>query len=172
MDATSSEDALRELGRLCSAGVTRMCVARFDLQRLGRILPGTLVPRFSPIITPAAASLLNAEETLASRLTKVPSSEGRDLVLQCVQMHAAKVLGAGSGQLDQEQPLAALGLDSLMAVELAVALERDLEKPISVMQLLSAGSISAIADLAFKLVNTQKAVVATENTHKERELVG
>jgi acyl carrier protein len=156
MDATPSDEALRDLGRLASAGVTRMCVARFDLQRLGRILPGTLVPRFFPIVTPAAVSALNADETLTSRLQQAPDGERRNIIVENIRGHAAKVLGSGSAQIDLDQPLADLGLDSLMAVELAVAIERDLEKPVSVMQLLGAGNINAIADLALKMARAER----------------
>ena len=61
--------------------------------------------------------------------------------------HGARVLGTTASQIDVERPLAELGLDSLMAVELASGLESDLGQPISVMQMLSAGSFAAISDV-------------------------
>jgi acyl carrier protein len=61
-------------------------------------------------------------------------------------------LGTSSSQISVDQPLAELGLDSLMAVELAGGLERDLGQPVSVMQMLSAGSLSAIAELVVKVL--------------------
>jgi acyl transferase domain-containing protein/NADPH-dependent curcumin reductase CurA/acyl carrier protein/ubiquinone/menaquinone biosynthesis C-methylase UbiE len=172
MDATPSDDALRELSRLSSIGSTRMCVARFDLTRLGRILPGTLVPRFMPIVTPAAASLLSAEETLASRLQQAAPGDRRTMIVESVRDHAAKVLGAGSSQIAIDQPLADLGLDSLMAVELAVAIERDLEKPISVMQLLNASNVNAIADLAMKVLGMERVEARATEVEPEPVLVG
>ena len=39
-----------------------------------------------------------------------------------------------------------------MAVELAGGLERDLGQPVSVMQMLSAGSLAAIAELVMKIL--------------------
>ena len=57
-----------------------------------------------------------------------------------------------ASQINVEQPLAELGLDSLMAVELASGIERDLGQPVSVMQMLSAGSLSAISDLVMKML--------------------
>jgi NADPH:quinone reductase-like Zn-dependent oxidoreductase/acyl carrier protein len=152
LDATPSQVALEDLGRLNSVGATRVCVARFDLQRLGQMLPGVLVPRFFPIITQGAAAALHAEETLAERLVKTPEADRKEMVLACIREHAARVLGTGAGQIDVDQPLSDLGLDSLMAVELAVAVERDLAQPVSVMQLLSAGTIAAIAKLAMKVL--------------------
>jgi NADPH:quinone reductase-like Zn-dependent oxidoreductase/acyl carrier protein len=152
LDATPSHEALEDLGRLAAVDATRVCVARFDLQRLGQMLPGVLVPRFFPIITQGAVAALHAEETLADRLSSTPESERRPMVLACIREHAARVLGTGAAQIDVDQPLSDLGLDSLMAVELAVAVERDLAQPVSVMQLLSAGTIQAIAEMAFKML--------------------
>lgn len=169
LDATPSRDALRDLGRLSSVGATRVCVARFDLQRIGRILPGTLVPRFSPIIASEGVSALHAEVTLADRLKSTLASERRNLVIACIQEHAAKVLGTGAAQIDVEQPLADMGLDSLMAVELAVAIERDLGQPMPVMQLLSAGNVTSIADLGIKALAFDKNDPVSSVTSKAPE---
>jgi len=122
------------------------------------MLPGARVPRFLPIVPKGAAASLQAEQTLADLLAKVPAGEHRAFVLARVREHAARVLGTSPTQVNIDQPLAELGLDSLMAVELAGGLQRDLGKPVSVMQMLSAGSLTAIADLVMKVLG----VVAQE----------
>jgi acyl transferase domain-containing protein/acyl carrier protein len=152
LDATPTVEAFKDLARLTAIDATRVCVAHFDLQRLGQSLPAVLVPRFYPIITRDAAESLRMEETLVDRLLRVPEEEHRALLLACVREHAARTLGTSPDRIDPAQTLGELGLDSLMAVELAVALERDLAQPVSVMQLLSAGTISAVAELARKML--------------------
>ena len=152
LDATPAHEALADLGRLSSVGATRVSVGRFDLQRLSQMLPGARVPRFLPIVPKGAAASLQAEETLADLLKKTPEADRRALVLARVREHGARVLGTASAQINVEQPLAELGLDSLMAVELAGGLERDLGQPVSVMQMLSAGSFAAIAELVMKML--------------------
>jgi acyl carrier protein len=69
-----------------------------------------------------------------------------------IREHGARVLGTSAAQINVNQPLSDLGLDSLMAVELAGGLERDLGQPVSVMQMLSAGSLAAIAELVMKML--------------------
>jgi acyl transferase domain-containing protein/acyl carrier protein len=152
LDATPAREALADLGRLSSVGATRVSVGRFDLQRLSQMLPGARVPRFQPIVPKGAAASLQAEETLADLLKKTPEADRRALVLARVREHGARVLGTAATQINVEQPLAELGLDSLMAVELAGGLERDLGQPVSVMQMLSAGSLAAIAELVMKML--------------------
>jgi acyl carrier protein len=150
LDATPADEALADLGRLLAVGAARVSVARFDLQRLGHMLPGARVPRFLPIIPKGAADSLATEETLGDLLKSVPPAEHRDFVLARVRGHAARVLGTSAAQVDVSQPLSALGLDSLMAVELAGGLECDLGQPVSVMQMLTAGSLTAIAELVMR----------------------
>jgi acyl carrier protein len=150
LDATPADEALADLGRLLTVGSTRVSVARFDLQRLGQMLPGARVPRFLPIIPTGAAEALGAEETLGDLLKTIPAADHRAFVLARVRGHAARVLGTSAAQVNVDQPLSDLGLDSLMAVELAGGLERDLGKPVSVMQMLTAGSLTAIAELVMK----------------------
>ena len=152
LDATPAHEALADLGRLSSVGATRVSVGRFDLQRLSQMLPGARVPRFLPIVPKGTAASLQAEETLAELLKKTPEGDRRALVLARVREHGARVLGTAATQINVDQPLSELGLDSLMAVELASGLERDLGQPISVMQMLSAGSLAAIAELVMKIL--------------------
>jgi acyl carrier protein len=157
LDATPAAEALADLGRLLSVGTKRVSVARFDLQRLGQMLPGARVPRFLPIIPKGAAASLAAEETLADLLQKVPAADHPAFVLARVREHAARVLGTSAAQINIDQPLSDLGLDSLMAVELAGGLERDLGKPVSVMQMISAGSLTAIAQVVLKMLGVAEA---------------
>jgi acyl carrier protein len=91
-------------------------------------------------------------ETLADLLKKTPEADRRALILARVREHGARVLGTSAAQINIDQPLADMGLDSLMAVELAGGLERDLGQPVSVMQMLSAGSLAAIAELIMKML--------------------
>lgn len=157
LDATPAHEALAELGRLSAVGATRVSVGRFDLQRLSQMLPGARVPRFLPIVPKGVAASLQAEETLTDLLKKTPEAEQRALILTRVREHAARVLGTSASQIKVDQPLAELGLDSLMAVELAGGLERDLGQPVAVMQMLSAGSLASIAELVMKMLGANLA---------------
>ncbi len=150
LDATPAAEALVELGRLTAAGASRVCLARFNLERLGQLLSGAHIPRFVPIIPQGIATDEAAGESIAERLTSAPAAERRDLIIARIRDHAGRVLGIGGSQLDIDRPLAEMGLDSLMAVELAEAVERDVARPISVMQMLGAGTIGAIADLVLR----------------------
>lgn len=146
LDATPAREALEDLGRVYSAGASRVSVGRFDLQRLHQMLPAARVPRFLSIVPSDASALLSAEETLEDLLETMPKSERRAFILQRIQESSARVLGTSVSQVNAEMPLSELGLDSLMAVELAGIIERDIGQSVPVMQLISAESLSAVAE--------------------------
>ncbi|MFK8017571.1 MAG: SDR family NAD(P)-dependent oxidoreductase [Gammaproteobacteria bacterium] len=152
LDATPAREALEDLGRVVAAGSTRVSVARFDLKQLHKMLPAARVPRFLPIVPSDAMSLLENEETLADLLKSIPRAEQRAFISDRVVASTARILGMSANQINVQQPLAELGLDSLMAVELATSLERDVGQAIPVMQLLSAESLNAVVDSVAKIL--------------------
>jgi len=146
--AIPAAEALADLGRLMAVDATRVSVAQFNLQRLGALLPATRTPRFLAMAQEGAAAILSqASETLASLLAATPETERRGVVIARLRDHVGRVLGCGAAQVDPERSLAEMGLDSLMAVELAESLEQELGNSMSVMQLIQAGAVAAIADL-------------------------
>jgi amino acid adenylation domain-containing protein len=65
-----------------------------------------------------------------------------------LQEQVARVLQVAPSQVDRDQPVHTLGLDSLMAVELQHAVETDLGVVISMVQFLQGFTIAQIADAA------------------------
>jgi len=151
LEAIPAKQALACLSRLDAIGAARACVADFDLLRLSQLLASARSPRFAPIVPKSAMASLGSEETLADLIARAPAAERRGIVIAQLLQHGARVLGSAAEQIDIDQPLADIGFDSLMAVELAAGLERDLGRQVSVMQVLGAGSLSAIADLVLRL---------------------
>lgn len=147
LDATPAYEALDDLGRILAAGASRVSVARIDLSRLQQMLPSARSPRFAPILPDDAASALQADETLADILATMPKEGQRAFVLERLLETTARVLGTKASQVNPQQALGDLGLDSLMAVELAGLLERDVGQSVPVMQLLGADSLNAVSDV-------------------------
>jgi acyl carrier protein len=150
LEAMPVAEALADLGRLLAGGTERVCIARLNLPRLAQVLGGTRVPRFAPILPHDAGADGEAAETLAERLKTIPAAERRSVIVARICEHAGHVLGTGAGRVEIDRPLSEMGLDSLMAVELAEAVEREVAHPVSVMEMLGAGTVGAIADLVLR----------------------
>jgi len=64
-----------------------------------------------------------------------------------VRHRAARILGLDLEALEDEAPLVAFGLDSLMAVQLKNALQSDIGVAVSVSQVLRSTSLQNLSDL-------------------------
>jgi NADPH:quinone reductase-like Zn-dependent oxidoreductase/SAM-dependent methyltransferase len=95
----------------------------------------------------AKKSGMSPERDLASRLAAVPSSKRRAVLQAEVRDSAVKVLSlAPTHPVDLRAPLATLGLDSLMAVELRNLLGRAIARSLPATLLFDYPSIAALTD--------------------------
>jgi acyl transferase domain-containing protein/acyl carrier protein/2-polyprenyl-3-methyl-5-hydroxy-6-metoxy-1,4-benzoquinol methylase len=149
---------LDALGRLLRLNVTQAAVMRVDWARAARFLPAL---QASPRLAGVAArpdrnsngaavdgSLLRQllSDKPAARQTRLQS-------LLCQEI--ARVTGTAAEKIDVELPLTSLGLDSLMAFELAGRVKESIGYEVPSMTLLSAPSIASLGQqLLQKLLAT------------------
>ena len=144
MGATPFGEALAELGRMLSVDATRVAASQFNLMRLGQSLPATRRPRFVKLV-PQGVSVAGGDGgELAAALAAMSEDERSEALIALVREQVAQVIGAAVSQIETDKTLAEMGLDSLMAVELAEALEQQIGKPVSVMQMIQAGTVHGV----------------------------
>lgn len=156
--ALDAVDALQQLGRALADGEVAVSVSALDLSR-GSVLPVVRAPRMAALRPAGGDAADLSGQTLAERWPAMPAEARRPLLLEVLRGHLARILGTTAGQIDVEKPLADLGMDSLMAVELAGSLEQEVGRPVSVMQMIQAASTQAVVELlASGLAAGQEAV--------------
>ncbi|MFF7361884.1 SDR family NAD(P)-dependent oxidoreductase [Streptomyces sp. NPDC008125] len=113
---------------------------------------------------PAAAalaswqSLATAERTaVEGGLREVPPEQRRPLLEEAVRAEAAQVLRVDPGRLDRDVPLKALGLDSLMSLELRNRLEISLGLRLSPTLLFKYGTVARLGVALSELFDTMEA---------------
>ncbi len=156
--SVSSAAALQELGQLMALGLNRVCVAPFNLQRMAQLMPLARTQRFLNLMPQGGSEAAGKNQiTLAERLRDLAPEARRAAVVETLCGLLGRILGTGAAQVDVARPLSEMGLDSLMAVELADSLEHELGRPVSVMQMLQAGNVNAIADMLMAAINANAA---------------
>ena len=101
-------------------------VAALDWRRLALLRTVARSPAFAALRVAAGQDESSADEDVAefaNRLSALPREEALALVARRIADHVAKVTQA-DGALDPERPIVEFGLDSLMAVELQMGLEK------------------------------------------------
>ncbi|MDX9886290.1 SDR family NAD(P)-dependent oxidoreductase [Thauera sp.] len=131
----SAQQALSQLEHVLIEGSSR-AVANFDWNALARLLPSAGCDRFAILNRSRKHSSLSDDDADFRALIagKTPD-EVAAIVQQLVTQEVAQILAISPDRIDRSRSLHDLGLDSLMAVELALGLEQRLGIPLPVMML-------------------------------------
>jgi acyl transferase domain-containing protein/NADPH:quinone reductase-like Zn-dependent oxidoreductase/acyl carrier protein/NADP-dependent 3-hydroxy acid dehydrogenase YdfG len=133
-------------------------IATMDWGVLRRFLPSARNSRFERLNAAckdgAQDDALNDFQALAATKTR---SELLDMVRGFVLQEVADIFSLGVDRIDPERPLHDAGMDSLMAVELAVGLEKRFGVQFPVMLLNESPSASKVAERIVERLNGEQA---------------
>ncbi|MBV9824293.1 MAG: SDR family NAD(P)-dependent oxidoreductase [Alphaproteobacteria bacterium] len=135
--------ALAALPMLVASGLSDLALAETSWHEARRFLPILATPLFAEMHGDAAAS--QADDTLAERLASLSADDALIVLKTLVAEEASNILRLPASAIDPLRPLAEMGMDSLMAVELRLALENRLRVDLPLMSLAEGTSIASIA---------------------------
>jgi myxalamid-type polyketide synthase MxaB len=101
---------------------------------------------------PAQAKDAQVDRAFREKLLAVGAEERTSLLRDYFSGELARIMGIEASQLDAQQPLNTLGLDSLMAIELKNNMEARLAITLPMARFLEGPSIASLADCAAELV--------------------
>lgn len=110
----------------------------------------TLLADFTPDANAQAGS--SVDQALRQKLLHTSSKERRQSLIEIVQADLARVIGVEPAGVNTEQPLAELGIDSLMSLELKNRLEGKLGINFPMAKLLEGPSVTSLAEAAAELL--------------------
>lgn len=170
----AAADALALLGRR-PGGEGTLAVADFAWPTLAGRLPSAGAGRFAELRRRfgEADGASCADEDLPAQLAGRPKAEIAAVLRRVLGQEVARLLGIGSERINPAKPLHELGMDSLMAVELALALEKRLAIRLPAMLLNDGPSLERLADnLAERLAGASPQDVEGGETAGLAGLVG
>jgi NAD(P)-dependent dehydrogenase (short-subunit alcohol dehydrogenase family)/acyl carrier protein len=135
--------ALAGLPATIASGLPVAGLAEANWTEARRFLPVLATPLFSEIRDKAGASAI--DEALADRLAELDPEAALTLLKTVVVEEAARILRLPASGIDPLRPLSQMGMDSLMAVELRLALESRLHIELPLMSLAEGTSVALIA---------------------------
>jgi acyl carrier protein len=135
--------ALSGLSAMIASGLPVAAFAETSWTEARRFLPILATPLFSEIR--AKTSSAPSDESLSERLASLNPEERLGLLKTVVAEEAATILRLPAGGIDATRPLSEMGMDSLMAVELRLALESRLRVDLPLVSLAEGTSVASIA---------------------------
>ena len=128
--------------------VVQIMAARIDWRRLADIAPAVAASTRIRHLVPAAERAGAAPREVPRCRHCIASADPAvraERVEQFLKEHVARLLGAAQTAIDPERPIVELGLDSLIAAELTVVIERDLKVEIATTRMLGGMSVRGLA---------------------------
>jgi acyl transferase domain-containing protein/acyl carrier protein len=135
--------ALAGLPALIASPLPFAAFAETSWSEARRYLPILATSLFAEIR--AEASALPSDDSLLERLAGLEGDEALTLLKGVVTEEAASILRLPAAGIEAQRPLSELGMDSLMAVELRLALENRLRIDLPIMSLAEGTSVASIA---------------------------
>ena len=135
--------------RVAGAGVMQV-----DWSRFAQVNPKARTAAFFSQVLAARESKESAGG-LRQKLAEAPSAEQRLLLRDWLRNTLARVLGASEEALDESTPLLALGLDSLMAFEFKIQIDRELGVAFPVDRLMADTRLTHLPDLLLAQLHTE-----------------
>jgi phthiocerol/phenolphthiocerol synthesis type-I polyketide synthase C len=165
--------ALDRLEQALLSGVSQITLAELSWSRLA-ILPGIAkAPKFA-LVRESANDATNENigqdiEEVRGHLAGLPREEAISFAEHLLIKHVAGIVGMAPAKLAADQPLLDLGMDSLMLVELQMALERQCGIVVSTLELMDRTTVAKLAQRIVDHVGTAAAAKAPASDPDDRE---
>jgi acyl transferase domain-containing protein/NADPH:quinone reductase-like Zn-dependent oxidoreductase/acyl carrier protein len=149
--ALKSDDALQALGALVGSQAGNLAHLDLDWTTLGRSLPTAYSPKFSELARLAAVGEHGADagesaQDVRRRLSELGAEDLQAELTTILRAEVAAILRIAPERIEPGVSLMDMGMDSLMAVELATSIESRLDVRLSALALSGGPTIESIID--------------------------
>ncbi|WP_322062768.1 SDR family NAD(P)-dependent oxidoreductase [Paraburkholderia sp. J63] len=161
-NALPAATALGALEDMLLAGAGDLGVLELDWRALARFLPSAQTPKFAWVAHEAAATHQDEDSSgdIAELLATLNDSELHPVVVDMIKQEVSEILRVPADKIDPDRSVYDMGLDSLMGVELVVALESRFGIRLPVMALSESPTMTKLATRLIEALRGDDAVEA------------
>ncbi|WP_246561496.1 type I polyketide synthase [Streptomyces roseirectus] len=138
-------EACGALGELLAVEWENVVVGHFDWARLRQVMPATDTARFTQGVAHDVRDDDGDGVDLRKQVAELPDGEALTIVADALVTETARVLGLPADRVGRSRRLGQLGLDSLMATELVVAVRRRFGCDLPSLEVMTATDLDDLA---------------------------
>ncbi|WP_420978763.1 SDR family NAD(P)-dependent oxidoreductase [Burkholderia gladioli] len=167
--AIRSAEALDALERVLLEGGAGEAVVRIDWQALSRGMPAAGARRYAQMQTRAGSDASrDGGDKLRGQVAALPREEAVALVSESLRAQIARILHMTADRIALDKSVLEMGMDSLMGMELGLAVEEVFEVKLSVMAIADGATVQSLAG---RIVDSIAAAEANAGSGGERDEV-
>jgi acyl transferase domain-containing protein/NADPH:quinone reductase-like Zn-dependent oxidoreductase/thioesterase domain-containing protein/acyl carrier protein len=170
MSGITPSQATKALEFLLPRDVVQVGVANLDWTKWSASALGGRSPRYGELARQRDQQPSGGGPGIRESVLLAADERKLDLVTGYVRQQAAKVIRIGVDKLDVKRPLTDLGLDSLMAVELGLCLERNFGVPLAPGKFTAGTSVAIMAATILELMTGARPVPAAKKEGEARAM--
>lgn len=148
MELLPPGQAFKLMGSLAESGAASVAVFDARWEAMSKLLSGRRTPLLEDLLTAVEAGASSSDGALRQRLLSASPDERKTLLVEMVRNELARVTSVAAEEIDVAAPLTAIGIDSLMALELKNNLEAKLAITLPMGKLLAGPSVRSLAQAA------------------------
>jgi len=161
------EQAISILAPLLALDPRQVSAAHVNWQMIPQICPAIAVsPTFADLHRENSSA--EAGGTLVARIRAAAPDSRLSVVEQFIAGQVASVFGITADKMDRQTPLAQLGLDSLMAIELKNRIEKDAGIVLPMTEIMHGPNLAQLAQVVLKYVSGDTDAAPQEERAPER----
>ncbi|WP_042973180.1 type I polyketide synthase [Burkholderia sp. AU4i] len=142
----TSDEAMAALERALVAGAAGEAVVRLDWHAVARGMPAAKARRYSLLQSHAkGGDARDGGTQLREEVLALPRDEAIALVARTLQAQIARILHMTPDRIALDKSVLDMGMDSLMGMELGLAVEEAFEVKLSVMAIAEGASVTTLA---------------------------
>lgn len=172
--SVSTAQAMQALSEVLQRDLPQAAVLDIDIAALQKFLPAAADPRFALLraqqSTHGNMDQDASQQDVAALLATMPVAEAQAYLLSVLKQVVGSILRANPDKLAEQVPLQDLGLDSLMGVELVVAIENQLGVRLPVLTISEQPTLQSLAQKLLGLLSTDAATGSAAGSTPEDAL--
>ncbi|WP_414450288.1 SDR family NAD(P)-dependent oxidoreductase [Burkholderia sp. 22PA0099] len=142
----TSDEALDALEQALADGIAGEAVVRIDWQALSRGMPAANARRYAQMQTRGGSDASrDGGDKLREQVAALPHDEAVAFVSETLRSQIARILHMTADRIALDRSVLEMGMDSLMGMELGLAVEEVFEVKLSVMAIADGASVLSLA---------------------------